>query len=283
MHKWKDNVEFSLDNRQIFFLFFGLSVVGCFVFALGLMVGRRTFDGPRAGAADDALALLEREDALAAAALGGDPEDDFQFPEGLATPATEGLPETRDPSVPPRPDKQVKAARERAKRAGKVTPPTKKRAAKTAKKPPAKVAKKPAKVERKAPAKAPKASAKASNKKMSAPVPAVISRDAASKPAKKTTKTVLASGNPATKGTTADAKGRTFTLQMKAFSKQDDADKLAKKLRSNGHDVRVEAADVRGRTWHRVRVGVFTSWDDALAAKLAFERHEQVIAYVVRL
>jgi len=28
-------VEFALDNRQVFFLFFGLSVVGCFVFALG--------------------------------------------------------------------------------------------------------------------------------------------------------------------------------------------------------------------------------------------------------
>ena len=41
MHKWKDKVELSLDNRQIFFLFFGLSVVGCFVFALGVMVGRR--------------------------------------------------------------------------------------------------------------------------------------------------------------------------------------------------------------------------------------------------
>ena len=37
----KDKVEFSLDNRQIFFLFFGLSVVGCFVFAMGVMVGKR--------------------------------------------------------------------------------------------------------------------------------------------------------------------------------------------------------------------------------------------------
>ncbi|MBZ5714999.1 hypothetical protein K7C98_37680, partial [Nannocystis pusilla] len=41
----KEKVDFSLDNRQVFFLFFGLSVVGCFVFALGVMVGRRNEAG----------------------------------------------------------------------------------------------------------------------------------------------------------------------------------------------------------------------------------------------
>ena len=61
MHKWKDKVEFSLDNRQIFFLFFGLSVVGCFVFALGVMVGRRVnFEpaGEVAALSGESLALL---------------------------------------------------------------------------------------------------------------------------------------------------------------------------------------------------------------------------------
>ena len=63
MHKWKDKVELSLDNRQIFFLFFGLSVVGCFVFALGVMVGRRV-DFDTVAAAEDppgGLALLDAD------------------------------------------------------------------------------------------------------------------------------------------------------------------------------------------------------------------------------
>jgi cell division protein FtsN len=74
---------------------------------------------------------------------------------------------------------------------------------------------------------------------------------------------------------------RLFTLQMKAFSQREDADKLADKLRHNGHEVRVETHDVRGRSWHRVRLGSFDNWDEALAAKQAFEQSEHVIAYVV--
>ena len=63
MHKWKDKVELSLDNRQIFFLFFGLSVIGCFVFALGIMTGRRLQWEPGQQAAaignEDSLARLD--------------------------------------------------------------------------------------------------------------------------------------------------------------------------------------------------------------------------------
>src|SRR5262249_6844937 len=81
----------------------------------------------------------------------------------------------------------------------------------------------------------------------------------------------------------ASGDGRRFTLQMKAFSNPADAEKLADKLRHNGHDVRIESHDVRGRTWHRVRLGEFDDWDTALAAKTDFEKAEHVIAYVVSL
>jgi DedD protein len=70
---------------------------------------------------------------------------------------------------------------------------------------------------------------------------------------------------------------------MKAFSAQGDADKLADKLRRNGHEVRVESGEANGRMWHRVRMGDFQTWDAAVAAKQAFEKNEQVIAYVVSL
>ena len=76
--------------------------------------------------------------------------------------------------------------------------------------------------------------------------------------------------------------GKTFTLQMKAFSRAEEAEAFASKLRANGHQVRVEAHEVKGRIWHRVRLGSFDNWADGLAAKEDFERREKIIAYVVR-
>ena len=103
----KDKVEFTLDNRQIFFLFFGLSVVGCFVFAMGVMVGKRgeLHDLPGVAQADSVV-LLDDEPALA--------DNSFSFEKGLQTPATDGLPATRDPSVAPRDEETVRAERDAA-------------------------------------------------------------------------------------------------------------------------------------------------------------------------
>jgi hypothetical protein len=233
MHKWKDKVELSLDNRQIFFLFFGLSVVGCFVFALGVMTGRRLNwepEGEVAALGDDSLQLLDENGEL----MG------FSFKQGLEESTAEGLPETRDPAEPPRDEKEVKAEKKEAK---------------------AKAA-----ADAKAEAKAKSAAEKA--KKAAQP----------KLPAKKEAELAGA----AAKDGTPDKMGvRIFTLQMKAFSQADEADKFADKLRRNGHDIRVEPAIVRGRTWHRVRMGTFDDWDAALAAKAEFEKSEHVIAYVV--
>jgi cell division septation protein DedD len=80
-----------------------------------------------------------------------------------------------------------------------------------------------------------------------------------------------------------DLRGKKFTLQMKAFARKEDAEAFANRLRSNGHPVRVEAHEVKGRLWHRVRLGAFEHWSDGLAAKEAFEKQEQLIAYVVRI
>ncbi len=265
VHKWKDKVEFSLDNRQIFFLFFGLSVVGCFVFALGVMVGRRGDDAPKiARAQQDALGLLAGVDETTPA----EPAEQvgFSFKEGLAQSAAADLPETRDPEVPPQHDKA------KAKVKAKVEDKAKKPAKPEPKKPQPLLAKnnKPKPVAKPLPAALPKPPAakpkpptvKPENKPKPAAIPAKATPEAAIQKPKS------ASG---------------FTLQMKAFANQADADKLADKLRRNGHDVRVETADVRGRLWYRVRVGNFTKWDDALMAKKKFEEAESVIAYVVRM
>jgi len=266
----KDKVEFSLDNRQIFFLFFGLSVVGCFVFAMGVMVGKRgELQELPAVAQDDSIVLLDEDPVVA--------DNGYSFKDGLQRPATEGLPATRDPAVPPRDEDLVRAERDAAL------------GSKSNKKPGSK------KLPAIPAAAAPKAGSVAAPKGM----PALGGADEAggkpelgkSEPApaaalveKPAADTVLAAvkGEAAVAGPTPRAAKR-FTLQMKAFSTQADADKLADKLRRNGHEVRVESGEANGRMWHRVRMGEFQTWDAAVAAKQTFEKNEQVIAYVVSL
>ena len=240
MHKWKDKVELSLDNRQIFFLFFGLSVIGCFVFALGIMTGRRIQWDPGQEAAalgtQDSLALLEAE-----------AEDEhFAFQRGLSESDAEAIPPTRDPEIPPRDEDEVRAERE------------------------AEAANEAAQQEREA--------QDAEIEAQFAEQQALAGVSAAAKVEGAGSKTADAAVGP----DGADA-ARRFTLQMKAFSQESDAEKLADKLRHNGHEVRIESHDVRGRTWHRVRIGAFDTWDEALAAKQAFEKAEHIIAYVVSL
>lgn len=228
MHKWKDKTEFSLDNRQIFFLFFGLSVIGCFVFALGIMTGRRLqwIPGQEAAALadDDSLALLDEP--------SGEPER-FAFKDGLSASDAEMIPPTRDPAIPPRDEKTMKAEQAAAQAAEQL--------------------------EQRAAA----ADAVDATLEEREPVIAAVAPEAAD--------------------AAPDLAARRFTLQMKAFSRREDADKLAAKLQHDGHDVRIESHDVRGRTWHRVRLGEFDTWESALAAKQEFEKAEKVIAYVVSL
>ena len=228
MHKWKDKVELSLDNRQIFFLFFGLSVVGCFVFALGVMVGRRVeFDpvGEGQAAPQGGLALLD-EVATEEPTMYGKA---LQQPEPMA-------------ALPPAPEGDAAAEPNDAAADDDVEPamPGKPGAAKPA--------------------------------KPGAPKPA------AAKPGKPAE--VMAAG---AKADAAVPENRRFTLQMKAFAKPEDAEAFAAPLRGNGHDIRVEAHEIKGRIWHRVRMGEFDNWEDGLAAKADFEKGEKTIAYVVRL
>jgi cell division septation protein DedD len=228
MHKWKDKVELSLDNRQIFFLFFGLSVVGCFVFALGVMVGRRVEwspDGEVAALSGDSMALLGYED---------DPGEPLTFKEGLSDPATDDVPPTRDPSQPLRDEDEVKAEKAAQAQAAAGSPP-------------------------------------AAAKRVPVASPEVPAADP----------TLARAGQPPQAGS-ADEDDKKFTLQMKAFSRVEEAEAFTAKLRANGHQVRIEAHEVKGRIWHRVRMGTFDNWADGLAAKQDFEAREKIIAYVVK-
>ncbi len=68
----KEKLEVSLDNRQIFYLFFGSAVVACLVFVIGVLVGKKLENrkikrNPQAAA--DELALIDRDTKLAAKGL----------------------------------------------------------------------------------------------------------------------------------------------------------------------------------------------------------------------
>ena len=58
--RWRDKIEVRLDNRQVFFLFFGSAVVACMLFVLGVMVGKRIESRGQAAAPEmqDPLAAL---------------------------------------------------------------------------------------------------------------------------------------------------------------------------------------------------------------------------------
>lgn len=261
----KDKVEFSLDNRQIFFLFFGLSVVGCFVFAMGVMVGKRgeLQDAPAVAEADSVV-LLDDEELVA--------DNSFSFKDGLQHRATDGLAATRDPGVAPRDEEEVRAERDAA-----LGSKSLKKAGSTRKLPAIPAPAKPAAAPKNLP---PLAGAEAVV--TPAPAAAPMTPPTAALVEKPASNSVMAAvqGDAAAAAKTSK-KG--WTLQMKAFSAQEDADKLAEKLRRNGHEVRVESGEANGRMWHRVRMGQFSDWDAALAAKQAFEKNESVIAYVVSM
>lgn len=63
--RFKDKIELSLDNRQVFFVFFGGAVIASLVFVLGVMVGKRleardrVADKADTSAAIDPLAALD--------------------------------------------------------------------------------------------------------------------------------------------------------------------------------------------------------------------------------
>jgi hypothetical protein len=62
VERWKDKIEVRLDNRQVFFLFFGSALVACLLFILGVIVGKRLESRGRAMAPEieDPLALLDK-------------------------------------------------------------------------------------------------------------------------------------------------------------------------------------------------------------------------------
>jgi DedD protein len=62
VERWREKIEVRLDNRQVFFLFFGSALCACMLFVLGVMVGKRIESRGQADApvVADPLAALDR-------------------------------------------------------------------------------------------------------------------------------------------------------------------------------------------------------------------------------
>jgi len=76
----------------------------------------------------------------------------------------------------------------------------------------------------------------------------------------------------------------TFTLQLSAFQDKMEAKQFMQNLQGNGLKPYMVPAKIPNRgVWYRVRVGSYATWDEALAAKQAFEKKQQIIAYVARI
>jgi DedD protein len=251
VERWKDKIEVRLDNRQVFFLFFGSALVACLLFTLGVIVGKRLESRGHAAAPEieDPLALLDRV-ATTPAAGGG--EESLTFPRALipsgsgktkpsaSAPAVEPVVEPMAaPAVEPKSEPVVVAP---------VSAPTPVATASVSSLP-------EVKAEKPAPEK---------------PAPSVVAATTGAVPAS-------ASQNGETKLAGTDT--REFALQIGSFQDRAEADAFMAKFAGESPYIVVSDIPDKG-VWYRVRLGSFSSNVDAIAGKKAFERKHHMIAYV---
>jgi hypothetical protein len=253
---WRDKIEVRLDNRQVFFLFFGSALCACMLFVLGVIVGKRLESRGRAAIPEvqDPLAVLDRINSVGTGASNTSPrpEPALTFPKALLGSSTKS-----HAASPPSP------------RVAALPPAT------------AAVAKVPR------PPKAPVPLPKASPPAPRAPAVAAASRSvavasvrlvalAAPKPAPPVAPAVAPALSAA--AAAAAAKGK-FTLVLSSFPERAEADAFAKRFASQGAYVTVADAPGKGGIY-RVRVGNYASPQEALAAKGMFEKQTNTIAYI---
>ena len=280
IERWRDKIEVRLDNRQVFFLFFGSALVACMLFVLGVIVGKRLESRGRAVSPEieDPLALLDK-----VATSPRPAQTAVTFPQalfGAANKASAGDKHAKKamlPAAATTPDDEPAARKplavaaheakvEEGNALAPAAPVTETKPAPA--KPMAKLGNKPMVV-----ASAEKSSAPAPNKAKPAEVqetkPAVIPPVA--KPA--AIPKVAASSESKSKGR--------FALQLSSFQDKSEAEAFAQKFDSERPYMVVSEIEGKG-TWYRVRVGDYASAKDATAAKQSFEKKHNVIAYIAQ-
>ena len=305
VERWRDKIEVRLDNRQVFFLFFGSALVACLLFVLGVIVGKRLESRGRAIApeVEDPLALLDKVAStprttqppavtFPQALFGGKNAQNAAKKTDLKLVASEPIKvEPKAGEAKPAEIAKVSAAGQPAAADKTVSKPANGKLVAKLEAEPAKPASaskpaetKPASASKPAETKPAPAAGKLAAAPTVAPAPAPKAGPAA--PASKIAATEAAT----TKGpvpvigaaATDSAKGKQrFTLQLSSFQDRGEAEAFAGKL--GAEKTFITASEIPGKgTWYRVRVGDFSSAKDAIAGKLAFEKKHGVIAYVTQ-
>jgi DedD protein len=296
VERWRDKIEVRLDNRQVFFLFFGSALVACLLFVLGVIVGKRLESRGRAIApeVEDPLALLDK----VATTPRTTQSPAVTFPQTLfgGKNAQNSAKKTDLKLVPSmgEPDRvaakpaEISKTSEAAPAVSATTKPAPSKLVAALDKPaePAK----PAPASKPAEAKPPIAARSvAATAPATRPTPAPGPATGKAAPVAAANKPIVADP-PVAKGpvpvigaaATDSAKGKLrFTLQISAFQDRAEAEAFAGKL--GAEKTYITTSQVAGKgTWYRVRVGDFASAKDAIAGKLAFEKQHGVIAYVTQ-
>jgi cell division protein FtsN len=275
IERWRDKIEVRLDNRQVFFLFFGSALVACMLFVLGVIVGKRLESRGRAVSPEieDPLALLDKVATSPRPAQAG-----VTFPQALFGSPSKALmgekhakknllPATSSPADETAARKSVAVATRDAKAGeGNTVSPAPSSPVIENKPAPTKPAAKPE-------SKPIVAAPAASNDKSSEPAPSKAKPAEAQETKPAVIPTVAASGE-------GRGKGR-FALQLSSFQDKSEAETFAQKF--EGERPYMVVSEIPGKgTWFRVRVGDYASAKDAMAAKQSFEKKHNVIAYVAQ-
>jgi cell division septation protein DedD len=291
VERWKDKIEVRLDNRQVFFLFFGSAMVACMLFVLGVIVGKRLESRGRAEApvVEDPLAALDRfaDHAGAAGSVKTALPPALTFPKALLGSSTPGKPERAERTAS-KTTLTTTAPTAVPAVAALSTPPNKKLAAL-----PRPMVAAPVAV---APAVAPEAKSEAKSEARAtapAPVKRVAVKPVLAKALPSAVQTAAPTATKIAKGTGAVAAPATlapsatradkakggFALQLSSFQDRAEADAFAHRFAAQNAHVVVSEIPGKG-TWYRVRVGSYASMKDATSAKTGFEHDHGVIAYV---
>jgi DedD protein len=250
---YKDKVEVTLDGRQIFYLFFGGSVIIGLVFVLGVMVGRRVearghLDQARTQGGSDPLAALDK--------LESSDKASFGFRTVLAKPtAPAAAPATPVAATPVDHEIEKRAEARKAKA-------EKERSEKSDKK----------KVDRE------KSEKTAAEKSEKSAEKSEKSEKSAEKPERD--RSIKAEGKG--EGKSEEPRAR-FTLQLSSFQDKTEADAFLSQVKSAGFQPYLTEAEVSGKSYYRVRVGSYRSLEAATEAKSDVEKAIKKNATVMRL
>jgi DedD protein len=271
----QNKIELLLDHRQIFFLFFASAVVVGLVFALGVVVGKRIDSPTTPRKPTDPLALLDQ--------MGKEEgEEGLTFHEALthdrgqgkkaAKKAEEGTgtaSKQGEANPPPSADSSEAAEKESAGAhgKGKALP-----AILGASEPKGRASENPPKKQDNA-----DKSGKSDKQDKQEKQDKIVKQDKFDKHEKheKAAKPSPAAAESSESGT--------YTLQLNAFQERKEADQFMQKLRDAGMKPYMISTTIPQKgVWYRVRVGSYDKWEDALAAKQAFEKSQKIIAYVAK-